>query len=213
MKFARLGTIAREALQAEGSGHDWDHTLRVLRQACRLGRLCGAAADVVVAAALLHDIGRPQELADRGRSDHAAVGAALAEEILTKEGLGDEAFRHHVAACIRTHRYRSRGAGRPATVEAQVLFDADKLDALGAIGLARALHFAGMTGARIHNTAAEALAGESYGREDSAYREFLVKLRHLPEKMLTAPGRALADERLAFMERFFDELTRECYGA
>jgi len=202
----------RRLLLAEGSGHDWDHTLRVMRQACRLARECGAQMDVVIAAALLHDVGRPQELADKGRSDHAAIGARMAAEILQQQGFGDGAFRSHVADCIRTHRYRSRGTGRPETIEAQVLFDADKLDALGAIGLARAFHFAGMTGARVHNTAAEAVAGESYGREDSAWREFLVKLKHLPQKMLTIPGKRAAEERMIFMEHFFAELNLECYG-
>ena len=94
-------------------------------------------------------------------------------------------------------------------MEARVLFDADKLDSLGAVGLARAFHFAGKTGARVHNTRDEALGGESYGREDSAYREYLVKLRHLPEGMLTASGRRVARERDLFMQEFFQELDKE----
>lgn len=209
-EIARLTEIARGILDGDSSCHDWDHTLRVLRTAMRLAE--GAAADpaVITAAAILHDIGRPQETADRGKSDHAAIGARMALAILADEEIGDEPFRRHVADCIRTHRYRSRTAEAPATIEARIIYDADKLDSLGAIGLARSFHFAGRSGARVHNTAGEALSGLPYGREDSAYREYLVKLRELPARMLTAAGRAEASRRVAFMAAFFDELNQEC---
>ena len=145
------------------------------------------------------------------RVDHAALGSQVAVRLLEQEGLGDETWRQRVARCIRTHRFRNRTGESPQTVEERVLFDADKLDSLGAVGLARAFHFAGKTGARVHNTAREALEGESYGREDSAYREYLVKLRKLPQAMLTRAGREAAEKRLAFMADFFQELDRECF--
>ncbi|MBR6470368.1 MAG: HD domain-containing protein [Victivallales bacterium] len=206
----RLSALARKILDADGSCHDWDHTLRVKRTALKLGAQENADLEVVAAAAILHDIARPQEMADQGKTDHAALGAIQASEILTREGIGDEDFRQQVAHCIRAHRFRSRTGEAPATKEAKVLYDADKLDSLGAIGLARAFHFAGKTGARVHNTPEEALSGHSYGREDSALREFLVKLRFLPQRLLTAAGRELGAERLAFMHEFFARLDREC---
>lgn len=205
----RLSAQARRRLDSDCSCHDWDHTARVVASALKLARQEGADEAVVEAAAILHDIARPAEMADQGRSDHALLGADEALEILASEGIGDDAWRRHVADCIRTHRWRSRTGEPPATVEARVLFDADKLDSLGAVGLARAFHFAGKTGARVHNTRDEALGGESYGREDSAYREYLVKLRHLPEGMLTASGRRIARERDLFMQEFFQELDKE----
>ena len=207
---ARLSVLAKSILDSDGSCHDWDHTLRVKHTALALGAQEGADLEIVATAAILHDIARPQEMADQGKSDHAAIGAAQAREILTREGIGDDAFRDHVAACIRTHRFRNRTGEIPATIEAKVLFDADKLDSLGAIGLARAFHFAGKTGARVHNTPAEALSGDSYGREDSALREFLVKLQNVPDRLLTAAGRQIGAERLAFMRDFFARLDREC---
>ncbi len=206
----RLGALAKAILDSDRSCHDWDHTLRVKTTALRLGALEHADPEVLAAAAILHDIARPQEMADQGQSDHAELGAQQASEILVREGIGDDDFRAHVAACIRTHRYRTRTGEPPATIEAKVLFDADKLDSLGAIGLARAFHFAGKTGARVHNTPEEALAGNSYGREDSALREFLVKLQHLPDRLLTDAGRKIGAERLAFMRDFFARLDREC---
>ena len=110
---------------------------------------------------------------------------------------------------MRSHRYRDEV--KPETVEEKIVFDADKLDSLGAVGLGRAFLFAGHCGARLHNTEAEALAGEPYGPEDTAYREYLVKLRHLPEIMLTSEGRRLARERLDFMESFFRRLDAEVF--
>ena len=75
--------------------------------------------------------------------------------------------------------------------------------------MARAFYFAGRIGARLHNTAEEALRSASYSEQDSAYREYLVKLRLLPEKMLTETGRRLAQDRAAYMKEFFDRLNRE----
>ncbi|MGN0892450.1 MAG: HD domain-containing protein [Oligosphaeraceae bacterium] len=208
---ARLEGLARERLERDPSCHDWDHTLRVLLCARRLAASEMADLSVLTAAAILHDIARPEEMASQGRVDHAALGSQMALRLLEQEGLGDETWRQRVARCIRTHRFRNRTGESPQTVEERVLFDADKLDSLGAVGLARAFHFAGKTGARVHNTAREALEGESYGREDSAYREYLVKLRKLPQAMLTRAGREAAEKRLAFMADFFQELDRECF--
>ena len=124
---------------------------------------------------------------------------------------GASAFIAHVCDCIRTHRYRARQPeSKPATLETRIVYDADKLDSLGAVGLARSFHFASRIGARIHNTAEEALASDSYSREDTAYREYLVKLRYLKDNMLTAPGRAKAEYLSRFMDEFFAEMDREC---
>ncbi|MGN0867211.1 MAG: HD domain-containing protein [Oligosphaeraceae bacterium] len=207
----RLEGLARERLERDPSCHDWDHTRRVLLSATMLARQEGADLSIVTAAAILHDIARPEEMASQGREDHAVLGAKMALVLLEREGLGTPEWRERVVRCIRTHRFRNRTGEAPETVEEKVLFDADKLDSLGAIGLARAFHFAGKTGARVHNSAQEALAGHSYGREDSAYREFLVKLQYLPQAMLTPAGTALARERLHFMQEFFQTLQQECF--
>ena len=120
-------------------------------------------------------------------------------------------LRAAVAEIIRSHRYRAEA--RPATPEGRIVFDADKLDSLGATGLGRAFLFAGSCGARLHNTEEEALGGQPYGPEDTAYREYLVKLRHLPRVMQTPAGRKLAEERLRFMAGFFRRLDEEVFAA
>jgi len=199
----------RERLEHLSDGHDCDHTLRVVRRALALCREIPEADPFLVEiAAILHDVARPEETAGRGKPDHAELGARLAEEFLLAHGT-DADFARRVAACIREHRYRSDR--RPSSPEAAILFDADKLDSLGAAGIGRAFLFAGKAGARLHNRRHEALAGAPYGREDTAYREYLVKLSKLPEVMRTAAGRRRATELKEFMDAFFVQLDREIY--
>nr|HPJ72270.1 hypothetical protein [bacterium] len=112
--------------------------------------------------------------------------------------------------CVASHRYRRRpGQEPPASPEERAVFDADKLDGMGAVGIARAFHFAGRIGARLHNSPEAALESDPYSREDTAYREYLIKLRRLEDTMLTATGRRLARERSEFMDEFFRRLCAE----
>lgn len=209
----RLEEYARGLLEGSPACHDWEHTLRVRRIAKRLAKAEGADLMVVEAAALLHDIGRPAELADCGKTCHAELGAKMVREALPQLGVSDKEFIERVASCVLTHRYRKRNPERfPQSIEAKVIFDADKLDGIGAIGIARSFHFAGRIGAKIHNREEEALSDDSYSKEDSAFREYLVKLRHVRSKLLTDSGRAMAEGRHSFMEEFFKELNLEAYG-
>lgn len=202
--------VRRELGDAPGC-HDFAHTLRVLKNAERIAsEEPGCDLDAVRFGALLHDVARPEELASGGRLCHAALGAEKSRRILQEEGCGDAAFMDHVSEIVRTHRYR--GSLKPATPEARIVYDADKLDSLGAFGVARAFHFAGRIGACLHNTEQEALASESYSNQDSAYREYLVKLRGLPDHLLTDPARRIAADRAAFMREFFDRLNEEQEG-
>jgi len=209
--LARVRDAAERKLGAASGCHDFDHTLRVYSNAKMLAaQLPEANQETVALAALLHDIARPEELASQGKVCHAAKGAEIAEKMLLDFGAAPDAARA-VAVAVRSHRYRDEV--KPESLEAKIVFDADKLDSLGAVGLGRAFLFAGHCGARLHNTEAEALASPAYSREDTAYREYLVKLRHLPGAMLTAPGRAEGARRLRFMRRFFDRLDAEIRAA
>ena len=211
----RIFTRVREAVKrklADASGcHDFDHTLRVLANARMLAaQLPEADRPVVELAALLHDIARPEEMESKGRLCHAAIGAEIARKMLLEFGASED-VAVAVAEAVRSHRYRD--AVEPQSLEAKIVFDADKLDSLGAVGLGRAFLFAGRVGARLHNTAEEALKAPAYSREDTAYREYLVKLRHLPAAMLTLPGQKEGTRRLRFMRRFFDRLEAEIHSA
>jgi len=100
----------------------------------------------------------------------------------------------------------------PSTIEARVVYDADKLDSIGAVGLGRAFLFAGEVGARLHNPEVRPETCPSRGPEDSALREFLVKLRWVRDRLLTDAGRRMASGRHEFMLRFFEELDAEVKG-
>ncbi|HBI14893.1 MAG TPA: phosphohydrolase [Desulfobulbaceae bacterium] len=205
-----LWAISRRYCEEEGGSHGPDHTDRVFQLALSLGRVLGARMDILAAAALLHDIGRRFESESKGEVCHAQKGAELAQTILADLGFAAadiEAITH----CIRSHRFRSREA--PQSLEAKILFDADKLDSIGAIGIGRAFLFAGKIGARLHDAEIDHSRTHAYSCEDTAYREFQVKMSRVREQMRTVPGRRLADMRHRFMEIFFDELNREIYGS
>lgn len=205
--FRRLAGTVREKLERASGCHDFDHTLRVLRNAERLAKeLPAADLRIVRLAALLHDFARPEEMAAKGKLCHAVLGAELVRPLLAEAGFEPETV-DRVSQAVLTHRYRANRI--PATLEAQIVYDADKLDSLGAVGIGRAFLFAGREHARLHNTCEEALGSAEYSREDTAYREYLVKLSKLPGCMLTAPGRRIAGERAGFMHEFFDRLNSE----
>jgi uncharacterized protein len=190
--------------------HDLDHVLRVLALAERIGRAEGADMEIVRAAALLHDVGRAQ--ADAEGLDHADVGAERAHEILTGQ---PPAKVEAVARAIAAHRYRT--APEPETLEAQVLFDADKLDAIGAVGIARAFAYGGAHGQRLWaSTESVDLARWREEGDDpdahTPFHEFVVKLSQLKDRLFTSTGRAIAEERHAYMVDFFERMDAEVAG-
>jgi len=190
--------------------HGLDHALRVEKNGLALAVKLGARSDIISIAALLHDIGRVAEHQSRGKICHATLGAEQSREILTDLGLAADEIKL-ITDAIMTHRFRNRH-DRPQGIEAMILFDADKLDSLGAVGIGRAFLFAGQVGARLHNSDIDLRGTLSYGREDTAWREFEVKLKKIPERMLTEPGRRESLRRREFMEEFFRRLDLEIYG-
>jgi uncharacterized protein len=201
--------IARKALDGSRGSHDWEHTERVYALALRIAREEGADELIVALAALLHDIARSKEDESGGKISHAEAGAEAAREILSGCGEPDRIVEQ-VALCIESHRWR--GTKTPQTKEAMVLFDADKLDSIGAVGIGRTFLFAGEVGARLHNKGVDLAKTEAYTQEDTAYREYMLKLRFIREKMLTKTGRSLAEERHEYMAGFFDRLDKEVDG-
>jgi uncharacterized protein len=124
--------------------------------------------------------------------------------------LHDPKVLQSVIHCIRTHRFR--GDAPPKTLEARVLFDADKLDAIGAVGVARAFLFAGELGARLHSPEVDVADEPAYSINDTGYREYIVKLSKIRDRILTPTGRRLANERHRFMVDFFDRFLEEVDG-
>ena len=194
---------------ARGS-HDWEHTLRVYNLCLHIGNKEHADIQTLQIAALLHDIGRIIQDESNGKICHAEKGAEMAQELLAPFNL-DINILTNVIHCIKTHRYR--GTNIPTSIEAKILFDSDKLDSIGAVGIGRAFLFAGEIGAKLHNTDIDITSTEAYTKEDTAYREYVVKLQYIKDRMLTDEGKRLAQERHDVMVDFFNRLNQEVVGA
>jgi uncharacterized protein len=208
-RWSELKETVRAEMDASSASHGFDHVLRVYDLSLKIGRKEGADLTVLGLAALLHDIGRKEETASKGKVCHARVGAEKAKKILDRFDL-PPSLKKEVLICIRSHRFRGRQA--PKTLEAKALFDADKLDSIGAVGVGRAFLFAGEVGARLHNSHKDLSRTASYSREDTAYREFSLKLVRIKDRMQTETGRKMAEGRHRFMVRFFKRLEDEVKG-
>lgn len=205
---------ARALYPRADAAHDFDHVLRVWAMATRIATAEGADVDVVEAAALLHDTGRAEELST-GRS-HAAISAERARLLLAGR---DAAVVDSIVAAIATHSFR---AGlRPATLEAQVLYDADKLDSIGAIGIARAYAVAGLCGQRLWAEVEEGYVERKLDQtnhndltaEHTPVHEYVYKLGRVGASLFTATARQIAADRHQFMVAYFRQLEREVRGA
>ncbi len=205
-KYDNIIKKARKIFKKSKNSHDMDHTMRVYKMCMHIAETETCNVEVLSIAAFLHDIGRMEQDEAKGKICHAAVGAKKAKKILEKYNI-DKVVIERVIHCISTHRYR--GQNKPESIEAKILYDADKLDAIGAIGISRAFVFAGEIGAKVHNKNIKVEKTKSYTDEDTAYREYLVKLRFIKDKMLTKEGRKIAEERHRFMEMFFERLNKE----
>ena len=205
----KIKILAERKFKAAKGSHDWEHTLRVFRLCRRIGNAEGADMEVLLIAACLHDIGRCYQDASNGRICHAEKGVELAEPLIQSLPLSEER-KQNILHCVRSHRFRGHGA--PRTIEARVLFDADKLDALGAVGVGRAFLFAGEVGARLHNSQVNIDDTQPYSKEDTGYREYRVKLSKIKDRILTDEGKRLAADRDAYMVSFFDRFLSEYEG-
>ena len=190
-----------------GAAHDFDHVRRVLALAERIGTAEGANMRIVRTATLLHDMARA-EAAVSGEC-HARLGAERARDVLA--GFPPEEV-DAVAHAIAAHRFRNDV--RPETLEAQVLSDADKLDAIGAIGVARAYAVAGRLGSRLWG-----VVDDDYHEKDAhspqdhtPVHEYVYKLARLKDQMHTPAARQIAAGRHDFMVQFFQRLDKEVAG-
>ena len=191
--------------------HGFDHILRVLRLAERLARAEGADLEIVRAAVLLHDASGAETGGEK-RSDHQHHSAEFAKVILEAEGWTAErvvAVQH----CIRAHRFR--GDEAPQTLEAKILFDADKLDVIGAFGVARTLAYDVVMGWPFYADVSEEFRQTGVkveGEVHSSYHEFIFKLGKIKDRLHTRSARELAEGRQKFLNEFFSQLHAEARG-
>jgi uncharacterized protein len=194
----------------DDSAHDKEHIYRVLHNALDIAAHEGGKRpvdyDVLIAACLLHDIGRREQYENPALC-HAQVGAEKAYEWLKCEGYG-ESFAQKVKDCIAAHRFR--GNNLPNSAEGEILFDADKLDVAGAIGIARTFLYQGEMKEPIYTTdESGAILDGSGGEPDSFFYEYKHKLENIGDKMLTQRGREMALERKPAAVAFYSALLSE----
>ena len=205
---------AREWYKDADPVHDFDHVLRVYSLAERIAQSEDADLEIVRAAALLHDSqGSAPGKEGEARAEHHMASAEFAGEVLQDKGWPTEKIEA-VQHCIRAHRFRGK-EDPPQTLEAKVLFDADKLDVLGAIGAARTVAYAALDNQPIFIEPSEkfmATGIKESGEPHSSYHEFLFKLRKVKDRMFTRTGKILAEARHAYLVEFYSQLQAEVRG-
>lgn len=189
--------------------HGFDHIVRVNRIAKQLASAEKADLEIVEAAVLLHDAQDPQSTAIE-RNDHQLSSAALAARILTDYDWDRDRIKA-VQHCITTHRFRNNNE-TPKTLEAKILSDADKLDAIGATGIARAISYAVIHQSPVYSKPSDTFMSTyntESGEEHSAYHEYLFKLRKIKSRLYTPSAQTLAGKRHSILVQFFDQLAEE----
>jgi len=207
--FGKIKKEVQKYFKDTKGSHDWSHVERVYNFALKIGKKEKADLEILKLSAILHDIGRKHQDEVNGKIDHSEKGVELARKILEKYNFKEEKIEK-IIHCIETNRFR--GNKKPESKEAKILFDADKLDAIGATGIGRAFLFAGEIGAILHDKNVDIKKTKEYTKDDSAYREYLVKLRKIKNRMFTKEGKRMARERHKFMVDFFNRLNKEVDG-
>ncbi|MED1784163.1 HD domain-containing protein [Brevibacillus fortis] len=195
---ADLVAEAQKRFDGQDPAHDWQHNLRVMAMCERIGREEGAKMEVLRLAALLHDIGRAEER--QTGECHAEISARLAGEWLSERSM-TEVFISHVQSTILAHRFRKERP--PHTLEEKILFDADKLDSIGAIGVARVFAYTGVIGQPIQS---------DDPNQHTPYKEYTWKLQRIKDKLFTKTAQKIAEDRHRFMTNFFEQWEWEVTG-
>jgi len=184
LELNRLWEAAQNILPRSGS-HGIEHTRRVYKICLLLGNRLGANLEVLLPAAILHDIGRRREVAN-----HTDESARLSEKMLGELTFEEQRIKR-ITEAIRAHSFS--GDQRPDSLEAEILSDADKLDGLGAMGVYRAA----------------AYASEEDRNIGDFINHFHEKLLKLPGLLYTEPAREMALQRKEFMVRYLKQIDRE----
>ncbi len=199
------------ALEGGESGHDKYHIERVFNNAEKISDKEGGNKYVIRLSALLHDI-----------ADHKfhggdfSVGAKVSRTYLESLGV-ESSIVNHVCEIVDGVSFKGLGSEKPArTIEGRIVRDADRLDALGAIGIARCFTYGGYRGLPMHIPGVEPVmhqTPEEYSQcNSSQINHFYEKLLHLKDLMTTKTGREMAEERHRFMDEFLNRFLKEWDG-
>lgn len=209
--LSRTADYVRERLAGDCSGHDWWHIERVRAAALEIGRREQADLVIVELAALLHDV------ADwKFHDGDETAGPRVAREWLETLNVDRDTIEH-VCDIIAHLSYKGAGVATPMkSLEGQCVQDADRLDALGAIGIARTFAYGGHAGQAMHEPDLAPHLHASFAdyksKRTTTINHFHEKLLLLKDRMNTAAGRELAEGRDAFMREFLERFDNEWNG-
>lgn len=192
------------------SAHDAGHIYRVLYTALEIAQTeAETDYDILITSCLLHDIGRPEQF-QNPKLSHALVGGVKAYGFLIEHGCS-EAFAERVQECIQTHSYRKNRP--PQSIEGKILFDADKIDVSGAIGIARSLIYKGQVGEPLYSVLPDGNVSDGTGdKKPSFFQEYKYKLENLYDRFYTKRGAEIARKRQSAAVQFYESLLSEVSG-
>lgn len=199
--------LIKRRFENEGTGHDWYHIDRVRRMSLHIQKNEGGNKDIIELAALLHDI-----------SDHKFNGGDFEKggiesaRILTQHGVSLEDSKHVSEIVINTSFKGSRAKDKAISIEAKIVQDADRLDALGAIGIARTFAYGGSINQPIYSPSeANSIdqSKEAYQKPTHTINHFYEKLLLLEKRMHTATAKSIAKERTQLMRNYLDSFYKE----
>ncbi len=204
--YTLIENYMKECMQLD-CAHDAEHIYRVLYTALVIAETeDNVDYDVLITACLLHDIGREDQFKDP-KLCHALVGSQKAFDFLKAHGF-DNDFCEKVKRCIYTHRFRQNDP--PDSIEAKILFDADKIDVSGAIGIARTLIYGGTIGRQLYSASAiEAVSDNNDNQEPSFFSEYKRKLEKVYSCFFTAKGAEIAKEKQSIAVAYYNALKNE----
>ena len=206
----KTASFVREQLAGAEGGHDWWHTYRVWKLARHIAAAEGVDSLVIDLGALLHDIA---DAKFHGGNEEA--GPKRAREFLASIGF-DQDLMQHIELIIRNISFKNSKEQHFRSKELDIIQDADRLDAMGAIGIARAFNFGGFKNRPLHDPGVKPLPGmtkEEYKKSLSpTINHFYEKLLLLKDMMNTRTGRSMAAERHLFMEEYLERFFNEWEG-
>lgn len=195
----------------EDSAHDREHVYRVLYHALDIAQTEESVDyDVLICACLLHDIGRKEQFENPALC-HAKVGGRKAYRFLVDRQFPED-FAESVRKCIETHRYRRTNP--PQSLEAKILFDADKIEACGAVGIARTLIYTGQVSRPLYSLTPDGQVSDGANdTQPSFFQEYKYKLENVYAHFYTKRGAEIARQRQTTARDFYHSLLHEVDGA
>jgi uncharacterized protein len=214
-KYIHIKEIVEKELGE--SSHGIDHTIRVYNMCILLAnKYLDVNIDVLKTSALLHDIAREiEDNDDSGMIDHAIYGGDMSKNILKGMGYNENDIKK-IVHCIETHRFKSNR--KPNSIEAKILFDADKLDVIGAIGIARSFMFAGKYGQKMFSNVDIGHYKKNNLEKNGRIKditictpniEFKTKVLNIPNRLFTDEAKKIACERIEYTRQFFNKMIEE----